>query len=129
MAKKLVSTDRLMVPIAHFSLGQRVGNEIHLGATAGTDPSRRLAGSAPGLTDIRAQTDLMYHNMAIALELLGGSMNDVVRVKGYITDWRDLKAYNEVYTQHFKAPMPSRTTVGTWGFPRSEERRVGKECA
>lgn len=117
MAKTLVSTDRLMVPIAHFSLGQRVGNEIHLGATAGTDPSRRLAGLAPGLTDIGAQTDLMFRNMAIALELLGGSMRDVVRVKGYVTDWRDFKTYNEVYTRYFKAPMPSRATVGTWGFP------------
>ena len=60
MAKKLVGTDRLMIPIAHFSLGQRVGDVIHLGATAGTDPDRRLAGSTPGITDIRAQTDLMY---------------------------------------------------------------------
>ena len=117
MTKKLVSTDRLMVPIAHFSLGQRVDNVIHLGATAGTDPNRRLAGSAPGVTDIGAQTDLMYRNMAIALELLGGSMNDVVRVKGYITDWRDFKTYNEVHAQHFTAPLPSRATVGTWGFP------------
>ena len=117
MAKKLVGTDRLMIPIAHFSLGQRVGDVIHLGATAGTDPDRRLAGSTPGITDIRAQTDLMYRNMAIALELLGGSMSDVVRVKGYLTDWRDLKTYDEVYAQHFTAPLPCRATVGSWGFP------------
>ena len=117
MAKTLVCTDRLMVPIAHFSLGLRVGTAIHLGATAGTDANRRLAGSTPGLTDIAAQTDQMYRNMALALELLGGRIEDVVRIKGYITDWRDFRGYNEAYARHFKPPLPSRATVGTWGFP------------
>lgn len=117
MAKRVVSTDLLMVPIAHFSHGLRVGNTIHLGAAAGTDPNRRLAGSAPGLPDIAAQTDQMFRNLGLGLELLGGSIADVVRVKGYITDWRDFSSYNEVYARHFKAPWPSRATVGTWGFP------------
>jgi aminoacrylate peracid reductase len=117
MSKTVLRTDALMVPIAQFSHGLRVGGEIHLGATAGTDAKRRLAGSTPGLTDARAQADRMYRNMKLALELLGGSVRDVVRLKTYVTDWRDLAACEEVYAEHFRAPHPSRSTVGTWGFP------------
>lgn len=104
-----------MVPIAHFSHGLRVGDEIHLGATAGTDANRRLAGSPPGLTDVRAQANQMFRNMKLALELLGGRMEDVVRIKNYLTDWRDFAGYDEAYRQHFRAPYPSNTTVGTGG--------------
>lgn len=117
MPKSVVTTDLLMEPIAHFSHGVRVGNVIHLGATAGTDPTRRLAGTTPGLADMTAQTEQMLRNIETALLLLGGRLEDVVRVKGYITDWRDFATHNEIYVRHFKPPYPSRATVGTGGFP------------
>jgi 2-iminobutanoate/2-iminopropanoate deaminase len=117
MSRTLIRTDALMVPIAHFSHGLRVGNEIHLGATAGTDANRRLAGTPPGLTDARGQADRMYRNMKLALELLGGSLQDVVRLKTYVTDWRDLGGCEEAYGEHFRAPHPSRSIVASWGFP------------
>jgi enamine deaminase RidA (YjgF/YER057c/UK114 family) len=94
-----------------------VGDEIHLGATAGTDPSRRLAGALPGLVDARAQADRMYRNMKLALELLGGRLEDVVRLKHYVADWRDLSDCEEAYAAHFSPPHPSRSTVASWGFP------------
>ena len=111
VTRTVIRTDALMVPIAQFSHGLRVGDEIHLGATAGTDAKRRLAGTPP------AQADQMYRNMKLALELLGGSLEDVVRLKIYITDWRDLGACEEAYGKHFGSHQPSRTTVASWGFP------------
>lgn len=115
--KRVIRTDDLMVPIAHFSHGLRVGNEIHLGATAGTDRNRRLAGSHPGLTDAGAQADQMYRNMKLALGLLGGRLDDVVRLKVYLTDWRDKERCEEAYVGHFVRWQPSRSMVATWGFP------------
>ena len=117
MARKIIRTDALMTPIAHFSHGLRVGDEIHLGATAGTDARRRLAGSQPGLTDARAQAEQMCLNMKLALELLGGRMEDVVRLKSYITDWRDLSGCEAAYRKYFPESRPSRSMVATWGFP------------
>ena len=115
--KRVIRTDDLMVPIAHFSHGLRVGDEIHLGATAGTDRTRRLVGTIPGLTDARAQADQMYRNMKLALGLLGGRIDDVVRLKVYLTDWRDKARCDEAYAGHFLRRQPSRSMVGTWGFP------------
>jgi enamine deaminase RidA (YjgF/YER057c/UK114 family) len=115
--KRVIRTDDLMIPIAHFSHGIRVGNEIHLGATAGTDRMRRLAGTMPGLPDARAQADQMFCNMKLALGLLGARMGDVARLKLYLTDWRDKERCEEAYASHFFGREPCRTTVGTWGFP------------
>src|SRR5262249_58135967 len=40
------------------------------------------------------------------------------------------QGYLNIYNNYFKAPwMPDRTEAnGSAGMPRSEERRVGKEC-
>ena len=111
MGKRVIRTDALMVPIAQFSHGLRVGDEIHLGATAGTDAKRRLVGTP------QAQADQMYRNMKLALGLLGGGLEDVVRLKTYLTDWRDMGACEQVYGEHFRSRHPSRATVGSWGFP------------
>lgn len=117
MARTIIRTDALMTPIAHFSHGLRIGNEIHLGATAGTDAHRQLAGSQPGRTDAGAQADQMYRNLKLALELLGGRLEDVVRLKSYITDWRDASACEAAYRKYFPRTQPSHSLVATWGFP------------
>jgi enamine deaminase RidA (YjgF/YER057c/UK114 family) len=117
MPKRVIASDRLMQPIAHFSHGARVGTTVHLGAAAGVDTSRRLAGTTVGVADMTAQADRMFDNLRIALEALGGAWHQVVRLKTYLVDWRDLPAYNAVCARHFKAPYPAASTVGTWGFP------------
>ena len=117
MARTVVTTDALMRPIAEFSLGLRVGDVIHIGATAGTDARRVLAGYGPGRIDIAAQTTTMYQNMETALKLLGASRDDVVRVKTWVDDVRDFAPCEEAAAAIFPAPGPSRMTVGSWGFP------------
>jgi len=82
-----------MVPIAHFSHGARVGSTIHLGAAAGVDAGRRLAGTTVGVGDMAAQAEQLFANLHLALEALGGTWQDVVKVRTYIVDWRDLPAY------------------------------------
>jgi hypothetical protein len=57
MPKSVVATNRLMKPIAHFSFGVRCGTDVLIGATAGTDAARRLAGTTPGLADTAAQAE------------------------------------------------------------------------
>jgi len=54
MPKKVIHTDRLMRPIAHFSHAARIGNVVHVGATAGVHPDLRLAGESRGRIDATA---------------------------------------------------------------------------
>ncbi|MFZ5781716.1 MAG: RidA family protein [Pseudomonadota bacterium] len=117
MSKKVIHTDRLMRPIAHFSHAVRVGNLIHVGATAGTDETRRLAGDTAGLVDLAAQTRRMFDNVGVVLQLLGARLEHTVRVKTYITDLRDEARYREIYEQRFGPIRPSHVVVGSHGFP------------
>ncbi len=117
MPKRVIATDRLMQPIAHFSHAARIGNAIHVGATAGTDAARHLAGSRKGGIDIAAQTRRMFDNAETVLGLLGARLEDTVRIKTYIADMRDLAAYRELYGARFAACRPSHAVVGSWGFP------------
>jgi 2-iminobutanoate/2-iminopropanoate deaminase len=115
--KRLVQTDRLMQPIAEFSMAHRYGDVIQVGATAGTDAARVLAGYGSGRIDVALQTRRMLANMVLAVELLGGAASDVVHLKGYVTDTRDLDLCDATMADHFGAPGPSRWTIGSVGFP------------
>jgi enamine deaminase RidA (YjgF/YER057c/UK114 family) len=96
MRRKVTFTDKLMRPIAHFSHAVRVGEMIYVGATAGTDQTRQLVGSRVGYVDAMAQTRQMLDNLATVLGLLGGKLSDVVKVKTYLTDPRDIAGAREI---------------------------------
>ena len=65
--KTRIRTDELMQPIATFSHATQAGGVIHLGATAGTDSQRRLAGVRPGLCDVEIQIEKMLANVVFVL--------------------------------------------------------------
>lgn len=117
MPKSIVTTAALMQPIAQFSFGLRAGDLIYIGATAGTDASRRLAGSTPGLVDTAAQARRMFSNLDLSLKLLGGTIDDAVRLKSYLTDWRDLPGYMTAAAEYLQSRVLCLSTVGTSGFP------------
>ena len=117
MSKQVIHTDRLMRPIAHFSHAVRIGNLLHIGATAGTDAARQLAGSTRGLADIQAQTGQMFDNIGTVLELSGATIDDVVRIKTYLADTRDLEKYRRGYAAWAVGREFSHTVVGSAGFP------------
>lgn len=114
---KLIETTELMRPIAHFSHAARLDDVIHVGATAGTDAQRRLAGADPGRQDAAAQTRRMFDNLETALGLLGARMADVVQIKTYLADLRDIGAYRAIFAERFGAAAPSHAVVGSWLFP------------
>jgi enamine deaminase RidA (YjgF/YER057c/UK114 family) len=115
--KKVILTDRLMRPIAHFSHASRVGDLVHIGAVAGVFPDLRLAGESIGRIDVAAQIDRMFENLATELELMGARLSDVVRLKTYVAFPREIEKYNEVYARHFSRIKPAHTVIGSWDFP------------
>jgi enamine deaminase RidA (YjgF/YER057c/UK114 family) len=117
MPKKVVYTDQLMHPIAHFSHASRIGNLVHVGATAGVYPDLRLAGESPGRIDVGAQTRKMFDNLETALGLIGATMSDVVRIKTYVAFPRDIAIYLPTYEQVFSSIRPTHTVIGSWDFP------------
>ena len=115
MAEHIVASDQLMVPIAHFSHGARVARRS-MSAPRRCDRDRRLAGTSVGVRDMPAQRNSLA-NLGLELEALGGKWQDVVKVKTYIVDWRDLPAYDAVHDRELGALRPAVAKVGTWGIP------------
>lgn len=106
-----------MVPIAHFSHAVRSGDVVQIGATAGTDSQRCLAGTVLGQVDFAAQAQRMFDNLETALQLLDSSLQNVVRLKTYVADPRDIQSYQRILNQRAAGVEFSHSIVGSWGFP------------
>src|SRR5258708_5941869 len=117
MPRNVIYTDQLMRPIAHFSHASRVDNVVHVGASAGVFADLTLAGDSPGRVDIQAQTRRMFANLRTTLGLLGADMSDVVRLKAYVADTRDIATYQKIYRQEFTGMRPAHNVIGSWDFP------------
>jgi len=66
---------------------------------------------------IAAQTDRVMRNLERVLELVvGGSLADVVQVRGYLEDWDDYAAFNTAYARWFPERLPSRRCIGATGL-------------
>lgn len=62
------------------------------------------------------QTDQAIRNLARILELLGGSVSDVVQARAYLLHWDDYAEFNAAYERWFPERLPSRTCVGVSGL-------------
>jgi reactive intermediate/imine deaminase len=65
---------------------------------------------------IEEQTDRVLTNLERVLDLLGGSMLDVVATRAYLRDWDDYERFNMTYERWFPDRLPSRTCVGVSGL-------------
>lgn len=61
--------------------------------------------------DIRGQTRQTLENIRTLLEAADSSLDRVVNVTIYITNWDDWAAFNEVYKEFFPRDGPAKTTA------------------
>jgi reactive intermediate/imine deaminase len=107
MSKVTISTDKSPTPVAAYSQGVRVGAVLYLAGQGGFDPTTgELAGP-----DIQRQTRQTLTNLRNVVEAAGGTMDDLVAVRVFITDHAEFPGMNEVYGEFFSEPYPVRTTV------------------
>jgi 2-iminobutanoate/2-iminopropanoate deaminase len=106
-------TDTLYDPRLHptfgpHSHGVRVGDLIFTAGEVAFDGAGRLVN--PG--DIRGQTRQTLENVRTVVEMLGGTMSDVVHTDVTLHDPRHIAAFDQVYSTFFRAPYPARNLVG-----------------
>ncbi len=79
-----------------------------------------VSGQIPKDVDapLEKQVEQAIANVREVLEGCGSSLSRVVRVGVYLTDLKNgFAIMNSVYTQHFQAPRPARTTIEVAGLP------------
>jgi enamine deaminase RidA (YjgF/YER057c/UK114 family) len=76
-------------------------------------------GNLIGKGDIRAQTKQVFENLKIALDAVGATFNDVVKISAYVVDIpTNFSGYSEVRWQYLEKNdhPPASTTVGVAGL-------------
>ncbi|HMQ04681.1 MAG TPA: RidA family protein [Pyrinomonadaceae bacterium] len=79
----------------------------------GTDPKTGTL-----VEGFEAQTEQVLKNISAVLKASGSSMDDVVKATVFLADMNDFAKMNEIYSKHFKAPFPARSTVQVARLPR-----------
>ncbi len=86
-----------------FTRAVRVGDRI---VTAGTIDDRR---DTPA--DAGEQADRCFQQIADYLEELGSSLEDIVRVRMFVTDIADAERVSAAFSKHLKHVRPAATLV------------------
>ena len=120
MAKQVITSDQLYPVYGPYSHAVRAGDCIFLHGTVGFDAQGRLPGDTPGRADMVRQCEQTIANMATALHLLGGGLQDVVKVRAFLPQHcRPARlgqqsfdeTFDEVYGRHFQSPRPARAAL------------------
>ena len=69
--------------------------------------------------DVKAQTHMVFRNMAAVLKEAGCGLNDVVKSTVLLADMADFAAVNEIYAQNFSQPFPARSTFAVKTLPKN----------
>ncbi len=111
---KIVQTERAPSAIGPYSQGMIAGDFLFTAGQIGIDPQTKEM--APG--GIREQTEQSLKNIRAIVESAGGRMDSVVKTTIYLTRPEDFPVVNEIYSRHFSAPFPARTTVFVNSLPK-----------
>jgi 2-iminobutanoate/2-iminopropanoate deaminase len=92
-------------PGGNYSPGILADGTLYVSGQGGED----AGGEVPA--EFEAEVKQALDNIGVVLKEAGMSPADVVSVQVYLTDGALFQRMNAVYTQHFKDPRPTRTTV------------------
>jgi reactive intermediate/imine deaminase len=113
MSKQQVTTDGAPTPIASFSQAVRVGDLVTVSGQGPQDPA---TGAYIHQGDLGAQTIRTLDNIRAIVEAAGGSFDDIVSLRVFLTERNHFAGMNEVYTSYVQEHCPSgvyptRTTI------------------
>ncbi|CAM3867339.1 RidA family protein [Bordetella tumulicola] len=92
----------------HYSHAVRAGDFVFVSGQTPRDADRVIVGKT-----IEEQTSVTLENVRLTLEAAGGGLEHVVKVGVFLSDLADARRFNKIYSEHFPAFMPARTTVGS----------------
>jgi enamine deaminase RidA (YjgF/YER057c/UK114 family) len=104
--RRLISSGSSFEAVAGYSRAVVEGDTIHVAGTTGFDYATMTIDPDPV-----AQTHQCFRNIAAALAQAGGSLDDVVRVRYYLTDAPLFAQVAPVFGQYFANARPAATAI------------------
>jgi len=113
--KTQINSENAPAAIGTYSHAVRVraGDTIYVSGQIGLDPvTLRLE------EGIDAQIHRVFANLSAIASTAEVNLQNAVRVTVYLTDLSHFSRVNEIMTQYFRQPFPSRATIGVASLPR-----------
>ena len=111
--KIVISTDKAPAAVGPYSQGILIDKTLYLAGQIALDPSTRKIVDG----GIKEQTERVMENLGAVLNEAGYDFGDVVQSQVFISDMKNYRAMNEVYTKYFNEAPPARAAVETVLFP------------
>ena len=111
--KIVISTDKAPAAVGPYSQGILIDKTLYLAGQIALDPSTRKIVDG----GIKEQTERVMDNLGAVLNEAGYDFGDVVQSQVFISDMKNYRAMNEVYTKYFNEAPPARAAVETVLFP------------
>ncbi|MCL4187177.1 MAG: aldo/keto reductase [Rhodobacteraceae bacterium] len=107
-----VSTGSVWEATAGFSRAVRVGGRVLVSGTTATDG----AGNPVCEGDVEGQTVYILDKVAASVEAAGGTLDDVVRTRIYLTDPERWEEASRAHARAFAGAMPANTLIAAGGL-------------
>ena len=93
--------------IGGYARAVRVGNRILVSGTTATGPDNKVVGQ----DNPQAQARYALDKIELAIKQLGGTLNDVVRTRIYVSNLADVETIARVHGERFATIRPANTLV------------------
>src|SRR5690625_5178938 len=114
MARTPINTDRAPAAIGPYSQAVRSGNTVYFSRQIPLDPATGEV--VPG--GIEAQARRAFANLKAVAEAAGRPMDDIVRLRPYLTALGEFAVVSSVMSEYVDAPYPARSTIEVAGLPK-----------
>ena len=106
MARRFISSGSAFEKVAGYSRAVVDGKWVFVSGTTGFDYATSTIAD-----DVVEQTEQAFRNIAAALKEAGATLNDVVRVRAFLTNAADFERVAPVFGRSFGDNRPANTTV------------------
>lgn len=104
--KMVVTGENVPKSSLPFSPGILAGDFLFISGQASVDDNGNIV-----VDSFEGECRRSFENLGKILAAAGLGFEDVVQVRNYLGNQKDLAAFNQIYREYFKEPYPARTTI------------------
>lgn len=112
--KSIISTDQAPQAIGTYSQAVKAGNTVYLSGQIPLVPRTMELVS----DQFEEQAVQVFENLSAVIEAAGGTLQDLVKLKIFLTDLSHFATVNSVMERYFQPPYPARAAVGIAALPK-----------
>jgi 2-iminobutanoate/2-iminopropanoate deaminase len=111
--KRAIETPHAPKPVGHYSQAIETRDLVFCAGQIGLDPDtgKLVEGG------VAAETERALTNLEAVLDAVGLTLADVVKTTVFLLDLAEGPTVGTIYTSHFSAPLPARSTVQVSALP------------